>query len=415
MKILAVSLAYPPLAYPRSVQVARLLKHSNSETTLFCADEPGTRLDPTIEPDAESGLAACIRVPVRRSKADILIGRAAYRFARGVWNKRNLAPDAYGKWRSDVLKSIEDHLSDHSFSPDVIVTFAQPFSDHLIGLELKKQFGLPWLAHFSDPWVDNPFSRLDQASLKLNLALERSVTERADVLAFTSAETVDLYFAKYPERLKSKARVLPQCFGEIAGIEAEKGNEHDLIVRYLGNFYGHRTPAPLIRSLLDIHNSTPALIDQVRFELIGPGDADEARRMSRDLPAGLLRIIPSVNYEESVKLMRSADGLIVIDAPAVKSVFLPSKLIDYIGAARPVLAITPEGTASTLVRELGGFVADPAHPDRIIDAIRSFLNLLQMRRRSGSSTDWGDPSVRQRFTPQKIAADFSGILAEIVK
>jgi hypothetical protein len=45
-----------------------------------------------------------------------------------------------------------------------------------------------------------------------------------------------------------------------------------------------------------------------------------------------------VGYQESLKLMSEADALLVIDAPADQSVFLPSKLIDYIGAGRPISA-----------------------------------------------------------------------------
>ena len=67
LNLLAVSLAYPPLAYPRSIQVARLLKFVNAATVLACADESEARKDATIDPEAERFLAACIRMRVRTS------------------------------------------------------------------------------------------------------------------------------------------------------------------------------------------------------------------------------------------------------------------------------------------------------------------------------------------------------------
>ena len=68
-QLLAVSFAYAPLAYPRSIQVARLLKYARASTALVCADEPGARHDPTIEPEAETLLAALRARPFRDPRA----------------------------------------------------------------------------------------------------------------------------------------------------------------------------------------------------------------------------------------------------------------------------------------------------------------------------------------------------------
>ncbi|HKQ51355.1 MAG TPA: hypothetical protein VJT74_03235, partial [Pyrinomonadaceae bacterium] len=94
-ELLAVSFAFPPLAYPRSGQVARLLKHLSFRTALVCADERGARRDETLEPDAEERLYACLRVPFSlrgwRGHAD----RVASRLKLPLWNK---SPDQYASW-----------------------------------------------------------------------------------------------------------------------------------------------------------------------------------------------------------------------------------------------------------------------------------------------------------------------------
>ena len=39
-----------------------------------------------------------------------------------------------------------------------IYTTSYPYSDHLLGLEVKKRFpGIPWLADFRDEWTNNPY------------------------------------------------------------------------------------------------------------------------------------------------------------------------------------------------------------------------------------------------------------------
>lgn len=413
MKVLAVSFAYPPLAYPRSIQVARLVSHAKLPTIMFCADEPGSRQDETIAEGAERSLDACIRVPVSRSRVDAFTDRLSYRFARKLWNRRNLVPDQYGRWKTEVVDAVTKYINDTGHRPDALVTFAQPFTDHLIGLELKSRFGLPWLAHFSDPWVDNPFSRADEATRAANLSLERRVAENADLLAFTSQETVELFCSKYPDPIRRKTRVLPQCFEPTEITQSMSEPSGKITIRYVGNFYGSRTPRPLIAGLTDLAARMPGILSDVSFELIGPGDAAEIERLTRALPNGLVNTRPSVRYRESLQLMETADGLMVIDAPAALSVFLPSKLIDYIGAGKPVIGITPEGTAAALIRELGGIAADPAEASAVSRSVEEFIVELKDRRKHTPVTPWGKPDVREQFSAERIAERYRAMLSEI--
>jgi hypothetical protein len=412
MNLLAISLAFPPLAYPRSVQVARLLANIPARSTLFCADEPGARLDDTIEPEAEGRLEACIRIPVPKGVIDTMIDRFAYRFARSTWNKRNTTPDPYRKWHRRVVAKVCETYKEDLAKPDVLVTFAQPFTDHLIGLELKRRVGLPWLAHFSDPWVDNPFTPFDEESRLINLSLEREVAEAADLLVFTSRETVDLFFKKYPASLKTKSRILPQCYAPDE-VERYANAAGHLTIRYLGNFYGSRTPAPLIAGIRRMLTEVPSALEEVKIELIGPGDAATLEQLTRGLPPGLISAHPSVSYLESRQLMAGADGLIVIDAPADQSVFLPSKLIDYIGADRPIFGVTPPGTAATLIRSLGGPVADPADPAEVAANLQEFIGCLRKRREYPVCQKWGEDEVRNVYSTEAVTARFMEMLHEL--
>lgn len=414
LKLLAVSLAYPPLAYPRSIQVARLLKFLDASTVVVSCDEQGARKDPTIEPDAESKLEACLRVPFAVTGSRRLIDRIAYRFNRQLWNRRNMAPDNYGSWKTAVLGEISRFMQANDYLPDAVVTFAQPFTDHLIGLELKRRHGLPWLAHFSDPWVDNPFNKYDEQAKALNLSLERQVVQSADIMAFTSRETIDLVLAKYPAEWRQKARVLPQSFDSSLFQDGASTPKPNITIRYIGNFYGGRTAAPLIGALRLMLDTEPNSLNDVCFELIGISDPAVIRDAGGDaLPAGLLKVHPSVEYRESLRLMSEADGLLVIDAPADISVFLPSKLIDYIGAGRPVLGITPPGTAASLIRELGGPVVDPSNTEDIRTALLLFIDLLKARRESSGLEPWGTPEVRERFEAARVSKSFETMLRDI--
>jgi hypothetical protein len=460
IKLLAVSFSFPPLAYPRSIQVARLVKYLQLRTVVVCADERAARKDPTLEPDAESRLEAVLRVPFAVSRARAYANAAAYRLNNSLWNRWNRRPDEYAAWKPAALRAVEEFTRARAYAPDAVVTFSQPAIDHLVGLELRKRFRAPWIAHFSDPWVDNPFHQNDDATRAFNLAAEREVIDAADRIVFTSRETVDLVMSKYPPAWRDKARVLPQCYDprlypprEARAVathdsgdarreddgakhaDAEhadhnsniddhntKVEDHNpkiddsdskIVVRYVGNFYGARTPAPLIAALTALHAADDAALRDVVFELIGVTDNSiVAKAGGESLPPGLIASSPPVGYSESLRLMAEADGLLVIDAPADVSVFLPSKLIDYVGAARPVFGFSPRGAAASLITRLGGWTVDPSDARAAPDALKNFLTYLRARRSDAGT--WGQPDVRLEYEATHLAAKFEGIVRELI-
>lgn len=409
-ELLAVSFSYPPLAYPRSGQVARLLKNISFSTTLVCADERGANRDPTLEPDAEARLRACLRVPFPASRLRARADAAASRLRLPVWGK---TPDQYASWTPHALRAVEQFAKSRDYKPDILVSFGQPMSDHLVGLKLKRLFRVPWAAHFSDPWTDNPFNRHDALSRRLNLSLERKVMETADLLIFTSHETVDLVMAKYPSEWRRKARVLPHSFD--ASLYAREGRDGGMetIVRYTGEFYGRRTPRPLVETLRAILSDAPRLLEGVRFELIGQVSPDALAESGIEaLPEGLVTMRPPVNYVESLSLAARADGLLIVDAPAARSIFLPSKLVDYIGAARPILGLTPPGASDELISRLGGWAADPSDGAAMRIAAEAFLAFLSQNRNDRRA--WGDPEVRAAYEASAVSESFEEMLRELL-
>jgi glycosyltransferase involved in cell wall biosynthesis len=323
----------------------------------------------------------------------------------------NKTPDVFKKWRAGVFRAVDEIRSENSF--DALVTFGAPMSDHLIGLKLKAQLRIPWIAHFSDPWVDNPFTSSDPLTNAINRSFERKVLATADRVVFTSHETIDLVFAKYPASWKERARVVPHAFDpELFGdIQPPAGDK--ITIRYLGDFYGPRTPEPLVKALQEMVRTEPAALENVQFELVG--NVQKTGFKVTEFPsafADLVLLKSPVSYGKSVKMMSESDALLVIDAPADRSVFLPSKLIDYIGSQRPIFGITPPGTAASLITELGGWVANPSDPAAVYQQLRALISYLRERRGQHSS-GWGNDEVRNRFEVSNVAQTFTEIVREV--
>jgi glycosyltransferase involved in cell wall biosynthesis len=407
MRLLAISYMLPPALYPQAIQIGRLLAHSGSELGLVCGALAGAA-GPAEDFVPAARLAFRLEVGFRPRLSGL-----PFNLARRFVPFYARIPDEYRAWVPLAQAATLAELRRSRYAPDLVVTFGEPMSDHLLGLRLKAELGLPWVAHFSDPWADNPFRRNDHLANIVNRRLEADVVAHADHLIFTSRETIRLVMGKYSAAAQQKCSVLPHSFDRTL-YAAPQSPGSGAVVRYLGNFYGHRTPLPLFRALQLILRTEPDALRDVRFELIGrlPGWTRKHPAF-RSLPPGLVQLVPSVSYAQSLKLMSQAHLLLVIDAPADESVFLPSKLIDYIGAGIPIFGIVPPGASANLLERLGGLVADPRDAGAMAEGLAQSLRRVRERSSSPSAL-WGAPAVRAEFTAERVAGDFRSILAAVV-
>jgi len=125
--------------------------------------------------------------------------------------------------------------------------------------------------------------------------------------------------------------------------------EDPIIVRHIGSLSGSRTLQPLMDAF--DHLCLPSK-QGIRLELIGgtPPLKEEQHLRSR---FDLAMVAERVGYVESLKLMASADGLVVCGEQIASSPFIPSKFADYVGASRPILLICRPGSLFELGREHG--------------------------------------------------------------
>lgn len=405
MRLLAVSFFMPPGLFPQAIQIGRLLAHLPAKIGVVCGESgPSNQI---VQRSNEFDQRFVFRHNVTFRPA--LSGFAAALVRRFVPLMGRI-PDEYRRWVPLAEEAALTSLQASGFQPDIVATFGEPMSDHLVGLRLKRRLGVPWIAHFSDPWVDNPFRRYEFLAKFVNSRFEARVIATADRLIFTSEETLDLVMRKYPASWRTKAGVLPHGFDpELYPRPAKAAGP--LMVRYLGNFYGHRSPVPLFRALKNLLARDPKMLENVQFELVGSmPDRMRMHPSLRSLPAGLVRLRETVPYLDSLKLMASSDLLLVVDGPDDLSVFLPSKLIDYLGAHVPILGIVPPGTSAQLLARLGAPVCDPREPQQIAAALRGALTDAAERRRAANWQPWGDRGIASEYRIENVAAAFCQIV-----
>lgn len=356
-QLLAVSWEMPPLSGPRAVQVTRTLAALGERgwhSRVICFDARSQRYQQDYDIDvgaATGGMVTPLPVP---SPEEWLFFRTLWR----VLPPLKHLPDEKRIWAPAAIAEGRRALADRP--ADVIVSFAQPWSDHLIGLQLHRDTGIPWVAHFSDPWIDSPYQPGTAWTRARIARMERDVVSSASQLVFVNDDTRDRVMAKYPAEWSARAHVVPQGHTGYAAAAAAP-SPGPLRIVYTGRFYdGIRTPDVFLQALADVHRASP-LHSRLLVEFVGSrmdAYAEQARVLGVEEFA---TFTGRVSPDEASRRAAAADVLLLIDAPSDgPSLFLPSKLIDYLPFGKPILGITPEnGPSADLMRSLGYPIVDP--------------------------------------------------------
>jgi len=393
--LLAVSWAMPPMLFPRSIQVSRLLgalEKQGWKITVVCSDPRSSgNLDPSLEElYADRYETVCVAADGSKVPDDALMS----------------------SWLKPALKEVKRQLSTRKYS--ALITFAQPWVDHLIGLEARPA-NIPWIAHFSDPWVDSPYYvGFGEGQMNHWRKMEYEVIRHADMILFTNAQAVELVMNKYPKLWKEKTRVIPHAFDSDLAMTMCREIKHDGRLRmiYIGDLYKGRSAEGFLRALSLLFQTRP-LAQELQVQLIGR-IAEEDPRLSETLKLQeIVQFGDQLPYLESLKKTAQCDVLLLIDAPtAIPSPFLPSKLIDYLVFGKPIFGLTDAGGASAdVLMKLGFSIAPPDDVPAIAGALNTLLDAWQ----AGSlETSPHYEEVVSHYTSQNVGALFDQALQDAI-
>jgi len=293
----------------------------------------------------------------------------------------HIFPDRFQLFNKNIVqKAIEIDIEKY----DVVISWSQWHSIHLAALKLKKIFPeIRWLAHFSDPWADNPFLAKYLIYKPLQIPLERKILKSCDAVNFTTKLSRDLILKKYNYEIYNKSFITNHSYERNLFLEEEKSSDK-FTISYFGNFYNDRNPISFFRAIEAIHFKDNNFLKDIKFRFIGRWIGKENWQIERyKIPKEVIEIVQPVNYSSSLAMMKTSDLLLIIDGNFKSSVFFPSKLVDYMGAKKPILAITPPGSCHDIVSQIGGYVIsnkslskDPMALARAILKARKKTNFL---------------------------------------
>jgi len=267
------------------------------------------------------------------------------------------------------------------FGVQHLLSSGPPWTGHLVGLLLSRITGLPWTAHFRDPWTQGTQSKpVSVASMRIDAALERMIIKRAAFVVCVTDQHTEMLRRAYPGCPPEKFITVPNGFdgGEWDGVSTELdvvdfGTESKFTITYTGQLYQARNPLPLFRALRVLIDAGDIDREGVQVELIGWCDLAEGRRVA-DIAAdcGVAECINVRGPRTRLETLRAltTSNLLLLLAEG-RTAQIPGKTYEYLRAGRPILALTSEGALADLLRRMGGaWVVDPRDVAGIAAAIR---------------------------------------------
>ncbi|MGH2575635.1 MAG: glycosyltransferase family 4 protein, partial [Ignavibacteria bacterium] len=296
-----------------------------------------------------------------------------------------LIPDTKRLWKNKALKLAEQILCEHKI--DVLYATAPPYTDFLIGCELKNKFNIPLVLDYRDSWLDCPINfYLTPLHKTLNKNLEENVLRNADKIISINGKIKELILQKYTFLNREDILVIPHGFDQedfnINGFhlkESEPFPKRKMRITYAGSFLYYYTPKYFIEGLAKVFQLEPHLKGKIEACFIGIFPEKYVKFFKK------LNLYDSVNltgylkHSDCVRYLLASDVLwLMLNKTHTSDIISTGKLYEYFGARKPILACLPDGVAKDSLKDYGAAkICEPDDPEAIAKLIIEFYKLYE--------------------------------------
>ena len=323
-------------------------------------------------------------------------------------------PDRYSSWwLPGVIAGC--HLLKSRSCSAIFSTSPVPTA-HLIALACKRLCGVPWIADFRDPWIEErQYSGFSRSRNAIERRLERMVLRGADRVTATTRQLRAEILARHADLDADRVAVIPNGYDEEDFAELPPSatpDAFDLVHTGLVTD-AYRSPVPLFKAVQQLIEASLVPEDQISITFYGGGGyVSSAPFADAVRAAGLTRVVrvrERVSHRESLQKITEAAVLLLLQGGRDTSTLIPAKAFEYIRSGRPILALTePDGATAELVLACeAGRVAKLEDVDAINASVLSYYRDF----RSGAL---GVTGTFERLSAQYSRRATTGVLAELL-
>ncbi len=359
-KVLMIAHQFPPIGgsgVQRTVKFVKYLRNFDYEPVILTRDASKAALkDETLLKDIPQGIKV-----IRTKACDFAALPGIFKYLGKVVNKL-LIPDSERVWQHFARKQALAAIKDNKI--DVIYTTSAPYSDHLLGVYLKKHHPeIPLVCDFRDEWTNNPYHVRNGLRAKIERNQEKMVLKYADCLITNTPVMLSNFLRDNPET-KGKFYVIPNGYDDedFAGMEDIVPSNDKFTLTYTGLLYGKRKPDNFFEALKRAIDEGSVDKSKINVRLIGNYKVEQLQTVIDSYKLnGIVSLMPYMKHRECLFELIKSDALLLIEpsGPGAEA-FYTGKVFEYMNTKRPILASIPEhGAAAQLITDTKtGLVSD---------------------------------------------------------
>lgn len=331
-------------------------------------------------------------------------------------SKYFLAPDPMISW---YLRSRRTALElAQREKVDIVYTTSPPHSEHLMGIYLKKNAGLPWVADFRDAFVGDPnLTGSTKGKIKRSIfsLYERRIVAHCDHVVTVTNPIRDDFIRRFGSRIETKVTTITNGFDgdDFPRIDRRMRNDR-FTITYTGAFFGKRSPYHFIEALKGLLAEYPELRGMIRVILAGTF-LERDRVLFRDRTLrDVLTVKDYVSYKESLEYQCKSDVNLLVVGPKETEggdQIFTGKVFEYMFARRPILALVPHGVARDFIEE--GKLGVAVDSDDVVGIRERLLELFKMWQRQELKVN-PSPHILKQYDRRELARQLAGIFDELL-
>jgi glycosyltransferase involved in cell wall biosynthesis len=303
---------------------------------------------------------------------------------------------------------------------DVVMTTSPAHSIHLAGLQIKNQFGLPWVVDFRDPWDD--YLKTGTASINhpIEKYFEKKVIEKSDAVVSTTDMYTDILSSRHGKVAREKFFTITNSFDRHKTCKPKQKSTDKFIICYTGIFYSDKDPYGFFRALRTWFDSMGSeecrrYLDRLEVHLVGSGDRT-TRQVIRDLQLeGSVLFFERMSHEQAIEKTLNADMSLICTGTGERTRhgWLPSKFFEYLGCCTPILALIREGELAERIRETcSGHVLTSEDHAQIGNVIKAEIDRKFSKNPPGPDNDIAFRDI-ERFEEERVMRKFISVIESI--
>ena len=286
----------------------------------------------------------------------------------------------------------------------MIFSTAPPYTCHLIGAALSKEFNVPLVIDYRDAWVDNPLHVYITPFHKMaHKKLEKKVLKTSNRIITINRRIKELMLRRYRFLTYNDIALIPQGYDpdDYRVDDAFKlPYSKKMRFTYAGTFYRNRTPKYFLRALSEVIKEHPNLKKKIESVFIGTFRKENLAMIESLGLTDVVKVFGYLDHKSTVRYLMTSDVLwMTIGNGKGEDQVSTGKLFEYIGSRKPILGLVPDGIAkSTLLESGAGKVLNPDDVAGVKKAILEYYGLWEKKELPEIPLEFAQAFDRVRLT-----------------